>query len=281
MSSALDILNASITSELVQEMFHSPGWAATSDGSPLGSKVPAPEHSDELLMKCRTVIEELQEELGQERRRRSELESRVVEARSEVDAVMEELDSIRKQNGMYIEEVTRLKMESLELGRRHASEASELQAKLRVSEECVGQKELELENMTKHFEKRMAEMRRVVASSNANSREIVTPPVPDQILLELKNQLVASSAALRARDAETRNVVASYESQVKALRAELNSTREIMQSVLNSEGKVGECSMYTPSPVLASPAPISAGATHAEWQKFLNHEFSKLSRGTI
>jgi len=232
LSTALEVLNASVDSRMMHDALEeeSPQWKSR-------------DNSNAVLLKCRSVIDDLQYELEEERRRSSELETVISALNAEIDSEKEK----SRQDRLMLEKVRKEKQSVLnECG----SQISELESEVESLTKRVSEKDRELENMTKYCEKRVGDLKKAIKEA---SSVIATPPIPvdDSLIQELKSQLSASSAAIRAKDEECQSIVESYEKQVRMLRQQLKSSEDLIDRFVSKRREdrpVG--SITTPSPQL-------------------------------
>ena len=257
LANALDVLNASIDSGLVRQMIHE---VSPSRRQP----PPSEENSSAVLVKCRAVIEDLQEELEEERRRALELQG-------VIESLHREMEKDRQKH----------REERMSLDKSKSERAS-MEKQIRDLTVLVEQKDAELENLTKYCEKKMESLKRTVkeASSSAHS----TPPLPAPVvnssssheyeiimITELKQQLSASSQVIRDRDSEMKSLVESYENQVHMLRTQLRSNEELIDRFVRARDR------HAPA-AKAAVVPVEEPVDHTEWKAFLNDEYSKLPK---
>lgn len=206
---------------------------------------------DEILRQCKCVIDDLQSELSSERQKREFLAIQLSESRSQLDQSLLELEAARSRANAYIEDLTRTKLAKLEQEKLLQDALNVEKCKLKKTNEELIRKDMILSNMTKRIDNK---------SSNEGSTDIIN---------QLKEQLIESTKTLKSRDEETREMMNSYENQIKMLRAEIYSNRDVMMGITTQ----GNTPLYTPS---ISPQPPRDSATHADWEKFLKNQFSKV-----
>lgn len=208
---------------------------------------------DSVLLKCNSVIADLQFELEEERRRRKYLEAQLEEARKEVRLVFAEMETVAQQSQEYISEITRLKMERLEVEKDLQNRVSGLECKLKKS-------------IAPNIEYEEFKAKALVKTADTS------------ILVRLRDQLSASSAALRQRDIETQRIANSYELQIKMLKDELKSNQVVMDACIRERQYIQRddhpiksikplfekpVNVYTPS-----ITPPTVSSTQAEWEQF-------------
>ena len=245
-SAAMEVLNGSMESGFMQDALEerSPQWKSRDD-------------PNAVLIKCKSVIDDLQYELEKERRRSSELESLIETLQEELEAEKEKARSDRS-----------LVERSLRERQSMLSECGELESQVTSLKKKLTDKDEELENMTRYCEKRVGELKKAVKEASC---VVATPPIPvdDSLLNQLKNQLVESSTALRAKDEECRAAVESYDKQVKMLRQQLKSSEELIERYITSTSRKDDRpfeSITTPSPQLET----------GKWQSSLEKDIAKL-----
>lgn len=250
LDSALDVLNASMDSGLIAQMLDS--GVGMSDASPVysnGDVSPASVSTDRaivsrveadstILMKCQMVMDDLQKELDRERIRTRDLDKKLTKTHMELDQLRGErqsaVDSLESL-GCQIEDLQRERSQQIE---SHNKQIASLTHKLEVAERLAERKDFELENMTRHFERRLEEMKNQVkhATSTMSVSAISTPPLPANMIIrrspelefeveQMRADLHNTHNALAQKDGEIRAVVDSFERQVNLLRQQLKSSR--------------------------------------------------------
>lgn len=214
LSTAMEELNASLDSGIMHDALEdeSPRWSSSRDDP------------NAVLIKCRSVIDDLQYELEQERRRSLELEGLVSSLHTEIES---EKEKNRQDRSM----VEKLRREKNSIFTECGSQITELESQVKSLTDQISGKDRELENVTIYCEKRVSELKRAVKEA---STVVATPPIPvdDSMVHELKAQLSSSSAAIQAKDEECRTVVESYEKQVRMLRQQLKSSEDIIEKFI-------------------------------------------------
>jgi chromosome segregation ATPase len=237
---AIDVLSASIDSALAREI--------SKENLATGSQ---PEDAVSMLDKCRSLIDELQSELCNER-------SRSVELEAQVDSLQSDLDTERRK--------LREERAGVEQLRREKAIKAAAPDALQAARNQIAEKERELENMTSYCEKRVRELKQALKDSSTT----LTPspaPVPidlEQKISQLTEQLSHSSAVIRAKEAELSTVAESYEKQVRMLKAQLKSTEDLLSRI---------SPVTTPSPRLDPRV--------ADLKSFVDSEFMKLNKTTL
>jgi chromosome segregation ATPase len=249
LDSALDVLNASMDSGVIDEMLDSRG--RVNDGSPVSLYGNSPvsiasdnalihrgEADSSLILKCQMVIDDLQKELDRERMRSRDLDNQLSHTLSDLDQLrgerqtaVESLDSLAAQ----LEELQR---NNANLVESHDKQVLSLSSRLEAAEQAAERKDFELENMTRHFEKRLDEMKRQVkhATQTPSISAISTPPLPPCLITrrspelemeieQMRAELATAHRAVAEEDTEIRAVVESYERQVTMLRQQLKSSK--------------------------------------------------------
>jgi chromosome segregation ATPase len=218
----LDVVYDSLDSRLITEMMES----ATSDSiqdvtarilseSPVGKSIHCADAS--VIIKCQSLLDELQEELDSQRERNHKLESELVKTKSE-------LKEIHDQD--YPSQMSALENVNADLGKR-----------LLAAERSVESKDAELENMTRHFEKRMDEMRRQLKLQTTLAS---TPPIPaiqvtDEEVRNLREEIVRLSSKLKTKELEISEVTESYERQVSMLRQQLTTSQSFFKNYYSAK----------------------------------------------
>jgi len=222
---ALDVLNNSLDTRMITEMMESRTDGSIEDvtarilsESPNDQSIYAvPDTS--VILKCQSLIDDLQEELDAQRIRNNKLESDLIKSTSELKSMQAE---------SFPERISEL--EALN---------ANLERKLHVSHQSLVAKEDELENMTRHFEKRMDEMKRQLKQQAAIAS---TPPLPSQapVVANDHSELDACRSLISQKESELRDVVESYERQVSMLKQQLSTSQSFFKSYYAAKYKPGE-----------------------------------------
>lgn len=250
LDSALDVLNASIDSGLIAQMLDSRG--DISDSSPVYiaedvSPVNVPgereilsriEADSTIILKCQMVMDDLQKELDRERLRCRDLDKRLAKSNNEVEQLRLERQSAVESLEALSSQIQELQKEKASQHDSHNKQISSLTSKLEAAERVAERKDFELENMTRHFERRLEEMKNQLkhATSTISVSAISTPPLPATMIIrrspeleleveQMKADLHTTHQALSHKDDEMRAVVESFERQVNLLRHQLENSR--------------------------------------------------------
>jgi DNA repair exonuclease SbcCD ATPase subunit len=236
---AMNVLNNSLDSRLLTDMMGSGFEETTEDAtvrvSELSPTLVTDEYLDQdtsMLIKCQTLIDELQTELDSQRDRNSRLESELKEVRSEVQRLRHE-DAGNK------------------VVRELRSEVEELRAQLTQALQISKRKDTELENMTKHCEKRLNEMKQQLKQQALNIQE-KSPHVSvpsfngKQELLSLRSKLETTEKRLYSQTDEMKSVVDSYERQLKTLREQLEHSQEFYKNYYSVKAPRSEAQRCNP-----------------------------------
>jgi chromosome segregation ATPase len=174
-----------------------------------------------VILKCQSLIDELQEELDSQRERYQKLETELAKTKSELKRMHDE---------DYVGRIRDLEKVNAELEKR-----------LLTAERATEAKDIELENMTKHFEKRMDEMKRQLKHQSM-SVTASTPPIPSPTvrvsehgIKELRDELEKVSLQLVEKDGELKEVVESYERQVSMLRQQLVTSQSFFKNYYSTK----------------------------------------------
>ena len=231
LDAALDVLNNSLDSRLFNEMTGS-RFEVGNDDATVRMSEPSPtlfadENLDKdtsVLIKCQTLIDDLQTELDAQRKRNDELESELKLTRTELDTL-------------------RTSSTSKHVSERLESEVKSLKHELLEAQQVAKKKDIELENMTRHCERRLDEMKRQLKQNSTHStldtRQTVAT-VDQEELKQLRYNQKLTEKKLSSHDEEMRSVVDCYERQLRALREQLEQSQGFFRSYYAAKAKTAE-----------------------------------------
>ena len=212
LTNALDILNASIDSGLVRQMIQ--------EVSPSSRNLAEDDDRSLVLTKCKSVLEDLQQELLEERKRSDGLERTLASLRENAElekkCILSDHEKVCEKYGFQIRELTE------RVGRY---------------EQRISEKEKELENMTVYCERRIDEMKKAVKEASSMASSVASAPTLDENgILELQKELWSSKSIIKNRETEMEQIVHSYEKQVSLLREQLKSNQDLIDRFVKAGG---------------------------------------------
>lgn len=223
LDAALDVLNNSLDSRLLTDVIgsrfetgHEDATVRMSDPSPTLVHEDSFEKDSSVIIKCQTLIDELQTELDAQRARNEELECEIARTRADFETF--------KASSTPPESIKTLE-----------SEIVSLKQQLMESQEIANKKDVELENMTRHCERRLEEMKRQMKQYSMQST-VATPPIPSigsgdqEELKQLRMKLKGTEKRLTSQSDEMKSVVDSYERQLRALKDQLEESQDFFRS---------------------------------------------------
>jgi len=230
LDAALDVLNNSLDSRLFAEVTGS-RFEIGNDDATVRMSEPSPtlvtdekfDKDTSVLIKCQTLIDELQVELDAQRKRNNALDTELEKTRAEYEAF--KLSSSSKQS-----------VDSLE------KEINSLKQQLADANQLAKKKDVELENMTRHCERRLDEMKRQLKQHTSVPNAVVTSVstmdvASQEELKHLRMKLKMTEKKLSSQGDEMKSVADSYERQLRALRSQLDESQTFFKNYYGAKAK--------------------------------------------
>lgn len=170
-----------------------------------------------VLLKCQTLIDDLQSEVDRLRDRNGHLESDLKDVRA-------------KLAGRSAQD--------------NQTEILQLKQQLADALDSSRKKDLELENMTKHFEKRLDEMKRQLKQQGNTSQAPTMNSIDQDENNKLREKLRSADKKLASQASEMKSIIDSYERQLKILKEQLDQSQEFFKAFYAAKSKGVEVSEH-------------------------------------